>query len=66
MRWDTLIKLLVVIATAILVQAATVLATLDVSAVDDWRQWLIGVLVGIANAVGLAVLAWRGQPISRG
>lgn len=54
-----LVKLLIVIATAVGVQVATVLANLDLSQVDDWRTWLAGVLVGIANAVGTSVLAFK-------
>ena len=51
-------NLAIVVVTALVVQMATIAATFNASSVDDWRQWAVGALVGVANAVGLAVLAW--------
>ena len=52
-------RLLIVAGTAALFQVGTILATFSAENLVDWRSWLVSALVGVAQAVGVAVLAVR-------
>ncbi len=52
-------RILIVASTAVLVQFAVALSTLELGALDDWRSWAAGVVVGCAQSAGVAVIALR-------
>jgi len=52
-------RFLIVVGSAILFQVAGVLANVGADDLADWKGWLAGAAVGIANAIGVAVLALK-------
>lgn len=50
---------LIVVGSAVVFQAGTALAGLSVDDLADPKSWAIGAAVGIANSVGVAIVALK-------
>jgi len=50
---------LLVVGAAVLFQAGTALAALSTDDLADPKSWAIGAAVGIANSVGVAIVALK-------
>lgn len=52
-------SLLITIAGAILFQIGGAFTNLKQEDLIDWKRWAIGLGVGVFNAIGVAIIAWK-------
>lgn len=50
---------LITIGSAILFQVGQALANLSENEINDWESWAVGVGIGVANAIGIAIIALK-------